>query len=488
MEKKKEYGKFLIAALQVCLVAAFPTIFLYCRNADQADFYEIVPALLLFCGMGLFLLLCSLIVTRSSEKAVISATILTLVMTNFSFLESLLKLPFPYIKYWHAMPIILVIALHIVWLIFKFLDKDLLAEIAKVVGLVFGVLVMLNIVMSVPKIITRIEAKQELNAIDQAQQNVNVVEGENKKPNIYLLLFDEYANFPQMEEYYHYGNLPLKSYLQENNFSISYTSKNESIKTTTVITNLLNLEYITDPSVDEATKDTLRATGNLYSILQKYGYKIRAVEEGDFLGIQSVSAENRNTYATNMDGENLVDICCKRTVLYPFLSKEVAKSIEPILECVDLLSSSEFIEKEGNTCTIAYFCFPHQPFLVDEDGNSIPVGQSSNWTDKQYYLGQYKYATKMMLKILENLSENDPNSVIILQSDHGARAYTEGFLDMFSEEAMRTPLNAVYYSGEELDIEGLSSVNTVRLVLNKLLGTNFEMLNVPMYAIDNEEE
>ena len=101
MEKKKEYGKFLIAALQVCLVAAFPAIFLYCRNADQADFYEIVPALLLFCGMGLFLLLCSLIVTRSSEKAVISATILTLVMTNFSFLESLLKLPFPYIKYWH---------------------------------------------------------------------------------------------------------------------------------------------------------------------------------------------------------------------------------------------------------------------------------------------------------------------------------------------------------------------------------------------------
>ena len=36
--------------------------------------------------------------------------------------------------------------------------------------------------------------------------------------------------------------------------------------------------------------------------------------------------------------------------------------------------------------------------------------------------------------------------------------------------------SAVYYKGQKLNIEGLSGVNTFRLILNELLGTSFEML------------
>ena len=484
MEKKKEYGKFLIAALQVCLVAAFPAIFLYCRNADQADFYEIVPALLLFCGMGLFLLLCSLIVTRSSEKAVISATILTLVMTNFSFLESLLKLPFPYIKYWHAMPIILVIALHIVWLIFKFLDKDLLAEIAKVVGLVFGVLVMLNIVMSVPKIITRIEAKQELNAIDQAQQNVNVVEGENKKPNIYLLLFDEYANFPQMEEYYGYDNAPLREFLDQYNFNVSYPSQNESVNTVTIITNLVNLDYIVeDETTTDAEKEVLRKNGALYSLLKEYGYDIQTIETGDFLSDNSIGASSQKNQAGTVNGETLAYLAINKSVFYPFYTLSVADTVKDVVNLANYIASDEFVISDGNTFTMIYFLFPPQPFVVDEDGNPISVSHSVDWEDNQYYLGQYKYATKLMLPMVENIIEKDPNAVILLQSDHGARAAGADSKPSgkFTFEAMKNPLNAVYFAGEELNIEGLSSVNTLRTILNKTLGTDLAMLSVPEY-------
>jgi len=102
--------------------------------------------------------------------------------------------------------------------------------------------------------------------------------------------------------------------------------------------------------------------------------------------------------------------------------------------------------------------------------------------EKKYYLGQYIFATEKMREIAELLVENDPNSIIIIQSDHGARASSDPdlFLEIFPLEDVSNIFNAVYYKGEKLDIEGLSGVNTLRLVLNKAFTERFDMLEVPV--------
>ena len=46
-------------------------------------------------------------------------------------------------------------------------------------------------------------------------------------------------------------------------------------------------------------------------------------------------------------------------------------------------------------------------------------------------------------------------------------------------EYMQNILNCVYYKGEKLDIESMTSINTWRTVLNTYFGTDYEMLPAP---------
>ena len=54
------------------------------------------------------------------------------------------------------------------------------------------------------------------------------------------------------------------------------------------------------------------------------------------------------------------------------------------------------------------------------------------------------------MEIVESIVENDPNSIIIIQSDHSARASSDDdlFLNIFSLEDMSSVFNAVYCKGE----------------------------------------
>lgn len=60
-------------------------------------------------------------------------------------------------------------------------------------------------------------------------------------------------------------------------------------------------------------------------------------------------------------------------------------------------------------------------------------------------------------------------------SDHGARGTPGATWEMKTNS-----LNAVYYKGQVMEIEGLSNVNTIRMVLNRLLSLDYEMLDVPV--------
>jgi len=92
-----------------------------------------------------------------------------------------------------------------------------------------------------------------------------------------------------------------------------------------------------------------------------------------------------------------------------------------------------------------------------------------------------------MLELATEIIKNDPNSIIILQSDHGYRypdflknLYGIDIYDMDVESLyMRNILNAVYYQGQNIDIDNYSGINTLRTVLNKLLNANFELIEQP---------
>lgn len=482
---KPRIKEFIFPAITTLTVSAFPAVFLYCQNADEADFSEVLPILLIFLGTGIILLLLASVLTRSVEKSAFIVSLFMLLLTNFGFIENAMKLVFPKLKYWHTVPIALVFGLHIAYLICCFLNQELVVDIIKTLCLVFGSLILFNTVTSMPQIINYIEAQHQLQEIKEAQikqQGNTVID----MPNVYLLIFDEYANFPQLEQYYNYDNAPLRGFLEEHNFSISFTSHNESIASDTIQTNLVNLDYIVDNLTSPSEKAVLRKNGVLFSLMRENGYHVQIFEMSDFYGGKLPSV-NGTTFSTSgavtINGETLRDLLLQQSIIYPILqsTKEGDLSIlrNRVTITADYLSDPTNLP-DGGVFTLAYFAFPHQPFFVDENGQPNPIEHWEDWEDNRYYLGQLKYATKQMLRILENIVSNDPNAIIILQSDHGARSGPgTNAKQKFPLESMDNPLNTVYYQGRFLEIEGLSSVNTLRTVCNELFGLNYEMLKVP---------
>ena len=62
------------------------------------------------------------------------------------------------------------------------------------------------------------------------------------------------------------------------------------------------------------------------------------------------------------------------------------------------------------TFTFAYAECPHEYFTFDADGNRIAKEDETNWKDKSIYLNQYKYITKCMERIVEDIQKNDPSA------------------------------------------------------------------------------
>ena len=162
--------------------------------------------------------------------------------------------------------------------------------------------------------------------------------------------------------------------------------------------------------------------------------------------------------------------------------KGYSKDLQNAFDCLKTCYQKA---QDDATFTFCYIQAPHYPFVFDENGKTInDDSKAYEWTDKNLYLNQLKYVNNQLEEALDNIIENDPGAVIVVQSDHGARypmfkmsKYKKGDYNAeFETEKMQNPLNCVYMGGKQLEIEGLSSINTWRKILNNLYGTDYEYI------------
>ena len=144
----------------------------------------------------------------------------------------------------------------------------------------------------------------------------------------------------------------------------------------------------------------------------------------------------------------------------------------------DLLQSAE----EPNFCI--FWCdYAHFPFVLDEDGNLIANEDSRNIGD---YPAQHRFTAKVLLNLVDMILAEDPDAVIVLQSDHGLHGNSEeAFEEYFGKEGIELDLwNQVmsairvpeeYKNGEE-EYALKSPLNISRYLVNNFVGENYEYL------------
>ena len=468
-ERIRKAIQVILSFIGVLACAAFSPLFMYFQNAGEAHFIDVAPTMLMFMAVGLVLYAITLLITRNPSKAGIISIAFLVVFLNYAHIESAIQSLLPSLRYWHILPITVVLLIHLGWIIHKFIPVEITEIITPVTTIVLMGLIVINAISAIPDIAGKIAAEKEMQQLDHSTNSASV----EKKPNIYFLMFDEYASYDFMIKHYDYDNSRLMEKLEKSGFAISRTSHNDSIVTTTVVPNLMNLDYVVTDKNTEYDKALMWKNGALYSLLKDHGYSLHSILPS--YGLPMLDDTQGSSTAVTVTGDSLKDLLLKSSIVYPFV-KTVHNDLEGTLSSIESFIKSG----EKNRFLAAHFKITHTPFMYEQDG-SISNYINSDWKNKQYYLNQYIYASKVIDQLVSCIIKNDPDSIIILQSDHGARASNdpELFKVMFSIEDMSHIFNCVYYQGTLLDIEGLSGVNTHRLVYSKLLNVDLPPVPVP---------
>ena len=295
-------------------------------------------------------------------------------------------------------------------------------------------------------------------------------------PNFYFILFDELSTVPVVQKYFDYDNSDLLKKLEELGFTTSQSGHNESASTAVVTANLFNLDYLVTSRDTEELKFSLRSNNEVFPQLREAGYTITGLGNASFYGLRD-AIESQPQGATTVSGENVGTILLKNTVIYPYLLDYYPEAPRAILKSLDFLKDPANCSGH-NQFLLAHIVCPHPPFYFNADG-SLSDNVTSGWSDLNSYLNQYIFISNEMVQIAKTIVDNDPDAVVWILSDHGARATEDPRYGFFSVEDMTNFFNAVYYRGEQIDIEGLSGVNTFRTILNRLIGTDYEMVLLP---------
>lgn len=379
------------------------------------------------------------------------------------------------LNYWQGLSVLFFTIVFFAKLAVKFLNDKLLRSVALYITVFLIILLVINGV----QIILYWYATNTTIPINQLP---NYKETEHplpqrETPNIYYLIFDEYSAFDVMEQFYDYDNTKFLDFLRKSGFNVSLTSSNPIApgqtvipQTTWILANLLNLDYIAGPDDPPDLLRTYRWNGALYPLLEEYGYEVIGKSENDdFVGLSSTLPASTSDTKTQ-DGRSFFQIVLGYSIGSPFFNQYRNQRAEMILNWFQEFRKMD-IPPLGGKFIMGHINFPHSPFVFTATGDRVKETETTNIKDKRLYKNQFIFATSLIRDTLEYIVTTDPQCVIILQSDHGMR-YVDFSVPL---EAQAKILNAVYFRGRELNIEGLSGLNTLIVTLNTVLDSNIPL-------------
>jgi len=471
------FKQIIFSLFTILVVLIYPISFIYFRNLDHATFHEFLQIFGQFVVLACFFSVISFSIERETKKATLLTVIFLLFSFYFRFFEKALIIIFPMFYYWHVLMIVLTIIVIMAFVIKKKFNCDIAHKINKIILIIFSFLIIYNFGLSIPKIIQTIKnsSKEKLPLLIENKSTFD--------SNIYYLIFDEFGGYDNVERYCNYDNSLFYNSLQSLGFNVSKHSRNLTIYTDVEIPNLLNLELINTVDMSHNLRVQSLKSPFLFSLVKEKDYQLNVVIDKIFqnhIPIEIINKDYEYKSGPSYFYEETVNfLILKNTIIYPLINKTFYKRNDEITNMFNYVINSPNLQSK-QLFTFGYFTFPHSPWVVDEFGKNVDPRNYENWRNSKYYCDQMKYASKKIIEITKKIIKVDPNSIIIIQSDHGFRQPTHlnmlyGEKNNLQEENIYETniLNAVYFKGEEMQIESLSGLDTLIKVFNKLFYLDF---------------
>ena len=315
-------------------------------------------------------------------------------------------------------------------------------------------------------------------------------------PDIYFLIFDEFTSSDCLKKNFGYSNDTLDSYLYKNHFFVSRSSQSNYSFTTFSIPATVDMQYLRLPPgyTDARAEDLSRGeysffNNNTFKVLEKQGYSIHNYSFFDAKDHPAAFGEYfKDLQGAYFDVETLYGRVKKDIgsfFTHPFSSSSPQE--DSLLKRDYYMSRSNYLQ---NTIRMAnagiggqdhskknfffiHIMLPHDPYIYNADGS---LGGYHHPDSLKGYLEQVKYAGKVLVNMIDGIQKASAGkAVIIAQGDHGFKGWRGN--GNYESKAFQN-LNAIYFPDSTYTgfYDGVSPVNTFRLVFNHYFHTNLPLL------------
>lgn len=317
-------------------------------------------------------------------------------------------------------------------------------------------------------------------------------QGNDTIPDIFFIVFDEFASTLALKKYLNYDNSRLDSMLAQNGFYIVSNSKSNYNITNLSLASTLNMQYLPG-DLEGATYDAkmlLRGSkeirqSRLPELLGNNGYELKNYGLFNLPGKKVMISEffdgypEKPLYLHTLYGRMKRDLYWNIAVrMNPDVEKEnIQAAVKRNQENFEATLNELRTPTSRPRFVYAHFMMPHMPFYFDRDGKPIanPVYIPDPKKFDSLYLDQLIYTNTWIQEIINAAARQQGRPlVLVIEGDHGYREVSNS--PDRAKQFMN--LNTIYFNDGDYSqlYDSITPVNTFRLILNKYFNRDLPIL------------
>ncbi len=339
------------------------------------------------------------------------------------------------------------------------------------------------------------------------------------RPNIVYIILDAYTRGDVLKEAFNLDNGPFEDALEERGFFMADNSYAKNNLTSYSLASTLNMQLLDGVALrlgGDALPESLLRDSLVIKQLGEWGYRT-VIFRSDLTEmlrgkVDSFVEPNRVIHAFHERLINATPLRLlvnrlntrkqeehgRRALIYDIHRDGVREKFE-ILEALEFGETPHFV--------FAHILSPHWPFVFDAKGEAVyptvryrlevnfPSWEGPTLEEfTEGYAEQLQAVNAMTLRALDGLLEKNPNTIVILQGDHGTRRSMHAETPFSLEKRAREEhaiLNAFRFPEGDPPAtikRTITSVNTFRVLFDELFGANLGLLDPKFFMFDPTED
>ena len=323
------------------------------------------------------------------------------------------------------------------------------------------------------------------------------------RPDIYWIILEEYGSQSVLRDDFGYDNSPFLDALRQRGFYIADDSTANYLKTAPSIVSARDMEYLDGPELRAEAKSAadwgpiytdLKSPFEVQQFLGNLDY--RFIYAGTFWSPMARHPSAEINYVYDRLTSEFLEVLQNATLLRALQAVGPAAPVDwrrnrwdqtlyelRSLERASSLGGPKFVH--------AQLALDHEPYVFNPDGSFITEDEAKSMTHEQQYVAQLKYTNTQMLAWVDQLLDvpKEKRPIIMLLADEGPWPTGYRFDERGFDWVTATPqalkqkfgiLNAVYLpdrTGEQAGFyPTITPVNQFRVLFNSYFGLKLPLL------------